>query len=81
MWPVFIAAAEAYTPASKELTEVFFQFSEKLGAQNRVDVQSVIRRVWKDREEQAAARECDQGDVIIDWREVMEDMELDILLL
>jgi hypothetical protein len=81
VWPVFIAAAEAYTPQSQALVERFFTFSDKLGAQNRTDIQRVIRQVWKDRQDLAALHDRDPGDISIDWRDVMARLDLDVLLL
>jgi hypothetical protein len=81
IWPVFIAAAEAYTAESQALAGRFFQFSEKLGVGNRDDVQRVIHQVWTERERLAVEQGCDPGDVIVDWREVMKRLDLDLLLL
>jgi len=41
----------------------------------------VVRQVWADREESATIRQCDLGDVCVNWRDVMRRLDLDILLL
>lgn len=80
-WPVFVAAAEAYTPEAQALANRFHKFSDTLGVSNRTDMKRVVDQVWAEREGLAAAQRCSPGEVIVDWRDVMENLELDILLL
>ncbi|KAI1622108.1 fungal-specific transcription factor domain-containing protein [Exophiala viscosa] len=81
IWPVMVAAVEAYTPESQALARRFFDRAEKRGGANRKAMHRVIRQVWTDRERLASECCCDSGDVAIDWREVMESLGVDILLL
>lgn len=81
IWPVFIAAAEAYTPETQMLASCLLQYSETLGAGNRQDSHSVVRQVWADRRRLAEERQCDPGEVFVEWRDVMKRMDLDLLLL
>jgi hypothetical protein len=81
VWPVFVAAVEAYTPESQALARRFLIYSEKLGVGNRDDLHRVIHQVWAEREELATRRQCDPGDVNVDWREIMKRLDIDILLL
>lgn len=81
IWPVFVAAAEAYTPDSQALANRCLGVFKDGGAGNRRDVQRVVHQVWSDRERIALERQCDPGEVSLDWREVMKMLNADILLL
>lgn len=81
IWPVFIAATEAYTPKLQALASHFFRVLETYGAGNRQDVHRVTRQVWADRERLAAERQCDPGEVVIDWRDTMNELDVDLLLI
>ncbi|KAI1610221.1 fungal-specific transcription factor domain-containing protein [Exophiala viscosa] len=81
IWPVFVAAVEAYTPESQALADHFFDESKTRGTGTREEMRSVIRQVWADRERLSAERQCSVGGIAIDWREVTKKMDVDILLL
>ncbi|RDL36876.1 Zn2 DNA-binding protein [Venustampulla echinocandica] len=80
VWPVFIAMVEAYTSESLELSNRYLASSDVV-AGNRKDIGRVVRQVWADREELATRRQCDLGEVSVNWRDVMKRLDLDILLL
>ncbi|KAK5050921.1 hypothetical protein LTR84_003480 [Exophiala bonariae] len=80
-WPVFIAAAEAFTSEDQHLASRYFCQSEMVFAGNRTDMHSVVRQVWADRETLGIEQDCNAGDVGLDWRDVMRRMDIDILLL
>lgn len=80
VWPVFIAMAEAYTSESLELANRYLVFWDEFGG-NRKDIGRLVRQVWADREELATRRQCDLGEVCVNWRDVMRRLDLDILLL
>jgi len=80
IWPVFIAMVEAYTSESLELANRYLIYCDVFGG-NRKDMARVVRQVWADREESATIRQCDLGDVCVNWRDVMRRLDLDILLL
>lgn len=81
IWPIFLAAAEAYTLETQVLASNLLNYGEMLGSGNRQDMHRVVRQVWADRQQLAEDRQCDPGEVVVDWREVMKMMALDILLL
>lgn len=81
IWPVFVAAAEAYTPESQALATQCLEILGARGAGNRREIHRVVRRVWSDRGKLARARQCDPGEVLVDWRQVMKKLKMDILLL
>jgi hypothetical protein len=81
IWPVFVPAVEAYTPESLALAKQLLSFSRKQGIGNREDMQRVVHQVWADRERLAAERQCDPGEIFVDWRDVMKRLDEDVLLL
>lgn len=81
IWPVFVAAVEAYTPEMQDLASRFLMELEKRGGTSRKAMQQVIRQVWMDRQDLTSHLGCEPGEVAIDWRKVMGNLEVDILLL
>ena len=81
IWSVFIAAAEAYTPETQALASRIFDRAEKRSEANRKAMHRIIRQVWVDRQRIAFEWCCDPGEVPVDWRVVMESLNIDILLL
>ncbi|KAL7787180.1 fungal-specific transcription factor domain-containing protein [Trichoderma ceciliae] len=81
MWPVFIAAVEAYEINHQQIVEQWLDISSKLGIQNRRTVRQVILAVWEKRSQQATKRGIKQSQTPIDWRQVQQDLGLDLLLL
>ena len=85
IWPVFIAAVECYRPEDLSLvTASWLNGLEGSGIGNRRDIRRVVEGVWAERAKRLALQKVDEeislGDVVVDWREVMESMNLDILL-
>ncbi|KIW24998.1 uncharacterized protein PV07_10674 [Cladophialophora immunda] len=81
VWPVFVAATEAYTLEAQALAMQCLETLRAHGAKNRRDMQRVVHQVWSDRERLACERQCDPGDVLVDWRQVMKGLNMNILLL
>ncbi|KAK4941257.1 arginine metabolism regulation protein II [Elasticomyces elasticus] len=81
IWPIFIAAAEAYTDEAQALAERVLSLSTSLGATNRAVIHRVVKQIWSERQATAAQRRCEGGDVLVDWRQVLKNMDVEILLL
>ncbi|KIW57941.1 hypothetical protein PV05_02497 [Exophiala xenobiotica] len=81
IWPIFIAAAEAYTAEAQALAECVLSLSTSFGAANRAVIHQVVKQIWNEREEAAAQGGCEVGDVLVDWREVLKNLDVEILLL
>lgn len=81
IWPIFVAAAEAYTPAAQALADHVLTVSAKLGASNRRTIHYVVKCIWAAREERAFQQGCEVGGVRVDWRQVLKELGVDILLL
>lgn len=81
IWPAFIAAVEAYTPEDMALARNWLHHTTMFGIGSRVCVQRLVEEVWKRRDEAAAELGIDKGLISIDWRAVMEELDMDILLI
>lgn len=82
LWPLFVAAVDAYLPEAQEIAErILDLFAKTSGVKNRDDVKRLVHKVWDMRIDLAQESNCGPGDVWIDWREVMSQMDMDILLL
>ncbi|OAL24915.1 hypothetical protein AYO20_10620 [Fonsecaea nubica] len=81
IWPIFIAAAEAYAMEAQTLADSVLSLSTGFGVANRTLIHQVVKRIWSEREEVAARRGCDAGIVLVDWRDVLRNLDVEILLL
>lgn len=81
IWPIFIAAVEAYEPEAQELADLALQASSVLGAVNRATAHHIVKCVWARRQEIATRDGCPVGEVLLDWRDVLKELDVDILLL
>lgn len=81
IWPAFIAAVEAYIPEDMALARNWLCHTTMFGIGSRVCVRRLVEEVWKRRDEAAAELGIDKGLISIDWRTVMEELDMDILLI
>ncbi|UKZ69539.1 uncharacterized protein TrAtP1_010545 [Trichoderma atroviride] len=82
LWPLFVAAVDAYLPEAQDIAERILDLFEKTsGVKNRCDVKRLVHKVWAMRIDLAQESNCGPGDIWIDWREIMAQMGLDILFL
>ncbi|KIW85929.1 hypothetical protein Z517_01322 [Fonsecaea pedrosoi CBS 271.37] len=81
IWSIFVAAAEAYTTEAQTLADGVLSLSTGFGVANRALIHQVVKRIWSEREEVAARRGCDAGIVFVNWREVLRNLDVEILLL
>ena len=80
LWPAFIAATAAYLPADVEAAKSWLRSASQVGIGNRIKVQAVIEEVWRLRQITSVESALDLGSIIVDWRDVMHKLDLDILL-
>ncbi|KAH8881880.1 hypothetical protein GQ53DRAFT_798996 [Thozetella sp. PMI_491] len=80
IWPAFIAAVEAYTVENKFLAREWLNHTTTFGIGSRHSVRKVVEEVWERREAAARDTGVDEGLISVDWREVMSDLGLSILL-
>jgi Fungal specific transcription factor domain len=82
IWPVFVASADAYTPEAQAVaTQIWELLSQTYGVGNRRNLKRLLYQIWAERERLAEERHCELGSVRVDWREVMREMGIEILLL
>jgi hypothetical protein len=81
LWPAFIAAVEVYEDNDIAEARSWMKRATKVGMGNRDKAITVIEEVWRVRKETAIQTGQDIGDVVVDWRQVMLTLGLDILLI
>lgn len=80
LWPAFIAAVEAYTERDMNLAKDWLKHAVSFGLGNRILIENVIEEVWRRRKLLSEECEIDQSLVNVDWRDVMLDLNVDVLL-
>lgn len=80
LWPAFIAAVEAYTEENMASAREWLQGSIHFGLGNRLPVKRIIEEVWQRRENAHFESTIDKGLITVDWRDVVRDLRVDILL-
>ncbi|KAJ5374855.1 fungal-specific transcription factor domain-containing protein [Penicillium concentricum] len=80
LWPAFIAAVEAYTEEDMASAREWLQGSIHFGLGNRLPVKRIIEEVWQRRENAHFESTIDKGLITVDWRDVVRDLRVDILL-
>jgi Fungal specific transcription factor domain len=82
IWPVFIAAVEAYEERHQNGFEAWMRDCDKIGASNREDIRQFVEDIWRER--QLIWRQngmgIELGSIAINWQEVMLARGLNYLL-
>lgn len=73
LWPMFIAAVEAYEPAHLVILRAWLGAEDQIGVANRRDFRIFMERVWSLREETAETLGVDKAAVCIDWVAMMQE--------
>lgn len=81
IWPVFVAAAEAYTVESQALATHCLESLISSGVANRRKALHVVQGVWSRRSQLVHEGHGEPGDVSVDWSQVMHEMQTYVLLL
>jgi hypothetical protein len=80
LWPAFIAAAASCEPDDVAAAKEWLRSASNFGIGNRVKVQAAIEEIWRLREVISGQTNQDLGSIIVDWRDVMQKLGLDIPL-
>lgn len=80
LWPAFIAATAAFEPDDVKAAKIWMKSASQVGIGNRIQVMAVIEEVWHLREIAAVGTGENLGSIIVDWRDVMQKLDCDILL-
>ena len=81
LWPAFIAGVEVCTARDKETVIGLFKITSRMGIMNRVKMLMLLESVWQIRAATAVLTGQAPDIIRVDWREVMRDMDIDILLI
>jgi hypothetical protein len=80
VWPAFIAAVEVYTEEDMLLATQWLDAATGVGMGNRTKIESVVEAVWEIRDTTMIETGIKKGSIVVDWRDVMKDLDIDILL-
>ena len=80
VWPAFVAAVEACDDADLEAAKTWLDEAMQVGMGNRTQVRTVVEEVWRRRRDLSQKVGLPLDQCCIDWREVMQDLDIDILL-
>jgi hypothetical protein len=82
IWPVFIAAVEAYEEGHQNGFERWMRDCDKIGASNREDIRQLIEDIWIERKLiwRQNGMTTELGSIIINWQEVMWARGLNYLI-
>ncbi|KAI9689887.1 MAG: hypothetical protein M1822_009769 [Bathelium mastoideum] len=81
VWPCFLAAAEAYDESHITAARSWLEKARHVGMGNREHLSSVLEEIWRRRSVESMLCDLEPGLITIDWREVMSDLQLDVLLI
>ncbi|KAH7057350.1 fungal-specific transcription factor domain-containing protein [Macrophomina phaseolina] len=81
IWPAFMAAVEATTDTDIVSAREWLAWATSFGLGNRASVRRIVEEVWERRETQSRLSGIAQGMVAIEWRDVMQELDCDVLLI
>jgi hypothetical protein len=81
LWPAFIAAVEACSDEVLTMARRWLDTAVTVGMGSRFTVQKVVEEVWRRRESASCELGLDRQLIAVDWRQVMEELDVDILLI
>ncbi|KAM0550824.1 hypothetical protein ACHAPJ_008687 [Fusarium lateritium] len=81
LWPAFVAAVEATRDEDIEAASRWMDWALSFGIGIRANVKTVVEEVWRRRGEMAAATGLEVDLITVDWLEVMQELDSDILLI
>lgn len=80
IWPAFIAAVEAVTEENLARAKEWLDSSTSFGIGSRESIRLVVEEVWRRREDIACVSGLELGQIAVSWRDVMQELDCDILL-
>lgn len=81
LWPVFIAAAETYKAEDQVKVMTLLENMASVGMRNISNYTILLRQIWTVRGLRAVVKDQEVADTRVDWREVMRELEMDVLIL
>ena len=80
LWPVFMASVEVYLPEHKRQVREWMDRADAIGVPSRKNVRRLVEEIWRTREHVARDTGMEEGEVVVDWRDVMARLGMDVLL-
>ncbi|KAK4938478.1 hypothetical protein LTR10_021107 [Elasticomyces elasticus] len=80
LWPVFVAASEAYKEDDQIKFAILLDNVARTG-RDMANYKILLRHIWDVRRSRATVLGRAVADTRVDWREVMRELEMDLLLL
>lgn len=80
LWPVVIAGVEAYNDHEMKLFSTLFENAQSVGMRNRFKAKQLMEEVWAVRSSIATETGQNPGNVRVNWRQVMRQLDIDVLL-
>ena len=80
IWPAFIAAAEAFTDHDLVVAREWLDSATSFGIGSRKLMKLVLEEVWRRRDAISRTSGLERGLIAVDWRDVMQELDCDVLL-
>ena len=75
-----MASVEVYLPEHKRQVREWMDRADAIGVPSRQNVRRLVEEVWRTREHVANDAGMEEGEVVVDWRDVMDRLGMDVLL-
>lgn len=81
VWPAFIAAVEAFAEEHLVLAKEWLDWATSFGIGSRDSMKLVVEEVWRRRDGISESSGLSKGLIAVDWREVMQQLHCEVLLI
>lgn len=81
LWPVFVAAAEAYKDEDQIKFMTLLENVSSIGMRDLSNYTILLRQIWTVRGLRAIVKNQEIAETRVNWREVMRELEMDVLIL
>ncbi|KAM6511799.1 hypothetical protein FALCPG4_016792 [Fusarium falciforme] len=81
IWPAFIAAVEAFSEDNMTAARVWLNHAISFGIGSRNAMKRVVEEVWRRRQAISESSGLNRGLIVVDWRDVMQELDMDLLLI
>ena len=75
-----MASVEVYLPEHKHQVREWMDRADAIGVPSRKNVRRLVEEIWRTREHVASDTGMEEGEVVVDWRDVMARLGMDVLL-
>lgn len=75
-----MAAVEVYLPEHQRQVREWMDRADAIGVPSRKNVRRLVLEIWRTREHVAGDAGIEEGEIVVDWRVVMDRLGMDVLL-